>query len=110
MVIAPFRVDKQNWSTNLYRPRPNAFNLGALHYNPLQDTVTKYANMGKDLTNRGSAYSVFLYRLNMNINQIRSGKLANERQWMKTADDAAQEAVEFVNKNAANGTTGLSYG
>jgi len=108
-ILAPWRVDQRNWSTNLYRPRPDAFSFAGFSYNPNADTVTKYNNMGSGTTNRGSAFGVFLYRLNMNMNQMRAGSLAKERQWMKSEADAVKEAVMFVNKNAANGTTGLAF-
>jgi len=116
------RGSQRNWSTAGFG-RGNAFSFGGISYDPSKDMGGQYKNMSSSgrITNRGSAYGVFAYRLDNLINrreQIRQKAAAGQinevpaelrGELNKSDEQLAQDALNWVNTNSL-GSTGLSLG
>lgn len=110
---------RRSWSTKGGTAGNKAFNIGGVRYDPTKDLARQYDNMsGKgETTNRGAAFGVFMYRLDM-LRRQKANALAKQQRGepldqysrnLLTQDDnmLARSAVQFVNERA-RGNTGFS--
>jgi hypothetical protein len=111
-LLNKFRGDQRNWGTEGYRPNPGAFTIGGFSYDPNQDQVRDWRNMGGSdsggLTQRGNFMGQFLYYLQLLMNQRNNqGNTALGITRQTTDDELARIAAQRMGRNAV-GSSGFT--